>query len=499
MSAFQAGLLIVAGLAVFAPNLNAYFLADDFVLLSWSGASSPEQVLAFFDPNTSWFYRPMVRLYYWAGQSLFGLRAGPFHGFSMLLHAANAYLVYRLVVALWHSHMQGQREPGARVQRAWDSELGSGRWAGLAGAVIFLLNPHHAETVSWVAAVADLLGALCTLGAMMLFVRFLRSGGLVRLVGSGVLFAVGLLTRETAALLPVLALLYAGVFYRRAVVGRMAGAFAVYGAMLVAYAGVQMAGRPPGVGAVARGGLQFHPLHLDSILLGILDYVHGLVPGGHLLAQQSLDVLRVLVWVEWAVLALAALALWKAGQRVVLFGLGWLLVSPLVFVFFTPPTDRYFYLPSVGYAILAAGLLAGVLEASLNRHRDGAVKAAVAGLAAVLVVWQGVALAGRVGQWQAVGHASGGVLHDIKQAVPHPPDHAAFYFVDLPPFIDGVPAFQNALPYAVQLAYGNPTLSARSVTCEQLQQVPPEPHSYIFRFKGDGVTRLTDRTQCLPR
>ena len=39
-----AALLIACGLLVFVPNLNAYFLSDDFVLLSWTRVHSAGDV-----------------------------------------------------------------------------------------------------------------------------------------------------------------------------------------------------------------------------------------------------------------------------------------------------------------------------------------------------------------------------------------------------------------------------------------------------------------------
>src|SRR5438874_1654292 len=92
-----AAFLIACGLLVFVPNLNAYFISDDFVLLSWTRVHSIGEALAFFDPHTFWFYRPLVKVVYWAGQDLFGLRAAPLHLFSHILDGSNAYLVYRLM------------------------------------------------------------------------------------------------------------------------------------------------------------------------------------------------------------------------------------------------------------------------------------------------------------------------------------------------------------------------------------------------------------------
>src|SRR5207248_5022218 len=140
-----------------------------------------------------------------------------------------------------------------------------------------------------------------------------------------------------------------------------------YGLVLAGYLALQALGNDKGQITTARGGLQFRALNLDSVLLGIMDYVHGLVPGGSFLARMPLDTLRIVVWVEWAVIVLLAVALWRV-QRTALFGLGWVLITPLVFVFFSSsPTDRYFYLPSIGYSIAAASLLTSFPRVALQR------------------------------------------------------------------------------------------------------------------------------------
>ena len=487
-----AGLVLLGSLLAFVPSLSGYFLSDDFVLLSWTRAGSPAEVAAFFDPATPWFYRPGVKVVYWLGQSLFGLHAAPMHLLSLLLHGANGYMVYRLVTRL----------SAERV----------GWLTGLAAGLIFLLNPRHAETVSWIAAVGDLLGTFCILASLLLLLRFREKPRLNYLAGSLLLFTAGLFTRETAVVLPVLALLAvltlssrrkreAGTSpstrrvspYRSMVRG--AALLGLYLVPLLAYLAVQSAGR--GSTALSRGGLQFRQLNPDSVALGVMDYIHGLVPGSNYFAGLPLDTLRVVVWVELAVIAGIAILMWRMRWRVMLFGLGWLMTTPLLFVFFNAPTDRYFYLPSIGYSIVAASLVVGIVQVSLKLQLPVMpTKVAAAMLAAALLGNQGLSLAAKEGAWYNAGQASGGVFHDVRRAAPSPPARAHFYFVDLPLFLDGVPTFQNALPQALHLLYGDTSLTASPVTCDELAGAEiPEP-AYFFRFKGNGLEQFASAQEC---
>lgn len=488
---FVAVLLIACGLLVFVPNLTGYFLADDFVLLSWTQARSADDVLAFFDPNVEWFYRPFVKVIYWAGQSIFGLRAAPFHLLSLLLHGLNAYLVYRLASG-----------SGLRA-RGW--------MIGLAAGLLFLLNSHHAETVSWIAAIGDLGGLFCILTALLLFRRFRSSGRPLLLAASVGVFALGLLTRETVVVLPLL--LAADVLiFGRMLVGKgkdrgarirwLLVAVGAYAVVLLAYLAVQLAGRS-GTGGAGRGGLQFHMLNLDSILLGIFDYVHGLMPGGRTLAALSLDTLRTVVWVEaLALVALLGLLLWQR-QRLALFGLVWMLATPLLFVFFTGPTDRYFYLPSVGYALFAVGLVGWLVGFLSHRTRQSGRVAGAMGafVLAAMLLTQARDLTVKEAAWHAAGKVSGGVYNDVKRSVPVPGYSDRFYFVGLPMFMDGVPVFQNALTSGLQAIYGNGSLEGFAVTCDELQPGRLEETiypQYFFRFKGDGAERILKPEDCLP-
>jgi 4-amino-4-deoxy-L-arabinose transferase-like glycosyltransferase len=468
-------------LTLYLPSLGSYFLSDDFVLLTWTRVDSIGEVAGFFDPGTFWFYRPMVKVVYWLGQGTFGLRAAPFHLFSLVLHGLNAYLVYRLVA----------RQAGAR-------------WvAGLAAALLFLLNAHHAETISWIAAIGDLMAAFCMLSALILFQRYLEGHSVLTIAASVALFALGLLSRETAVMLPALFLLSLFVLPGKGRVAvplsRLAVASVAYVVVLVGYLGVQLIGRNGTQAGVGRGGLQFRPLNLDSILLAIMDYVHGLVPGGSMLAQLPLDALRITVWFEWLVVIALAVVLCRMGYRLALFGLLWLLLTPLLFIFFSAPSDRYFYLPSIGYAIFMAAILTGLLAWTQRRlpRLHISARAIASMLVAGLLLFQAVDLLARENAWRVAGQATGGVFHDIRQAVPEPRDYSAFYFVDLPMFLNGVPTFQNAVQEGVQLIYENDTIAASAVTCDYLRQQAELPrYSFFFRFKGDGVQQIPGVNEC---
>ncbi len=477
--------ILLLALLPFLPNLTGYFLADDFVLLKWTQIHSLRGVLDFFDPNTFWFYRPLVKVYYWAGQSLFGLHPFPFHLFSVLLHLANGFLIYHLVA----------RQPKI------------GRVAGLIAALIFMLTPYNTETVSWIAAIGDLVAVFCILSALILFQFYREQSKPAHLILPIMLFAVGLFTREITIILPVLLILDVllldqsrldiRVAWQRQL-ARVIYQLAGYLVVVLLYLGIQFAGRSGAT--LERGGLGFHALSIASILLGIMDYVHGLLPGGGLLAALPLEYLRVIIWVEAAILLVGAALLWRGKQYLALFGLTWMLVTPLLFIFFSAPTDRYFYLPAVGYAILVSSLMVG-LERLVAVGRPPLL-INVAGVVAIFLIGsllfsQTLSLLAKQNRWRTAGHVSGSVVHDLQQAVPDPHDYGAFYLVDMPATLDGVPFLGNDLQQAIQLIYNNQTLTASSVSCDYLAaQAEPPKYGYLFRFKDNRVEQLATKEGC---
>lgn len=479
-SRLPALLLLLAAIALFLPNLGGYFVSDDFVLLDWTHGRSMADLPGFFDPNTFWFYRPGVKVYYWLGQSLFGLHAAPFHLFSLALHALNGYLLYRLVVR----------------------QKGTTQWAGVLAALLFMLVPYHAETVSWVAATGDLVAAASVLGSLHLVQHYHEREQARYAVLSVALFALGLFTRETAVMLPLLYIFLVVIMREpgddRFALKKVALPLACYALIPALYVGIQAIGQSS-YSALARGGLSFRDLSLTSILLGIGDYVNRLLPGGGFVAALPLDTLDWVIWLEALLLAAMAFVLWRTGLRLALFGLAWLLTTPLLFVFFNATTDRYFYLPSIGYAILIAALVQALPLLRGIRTRPALQRLVLSTsllVVALIIISHVPRLLTRLEAWRHAGALSGGVIADTVRAVPEPEDYSAFYYVGMPLHTDGIPVFGNGIQQAAQLVYQNSTITANFVTCSELQRGELPRYSYFFSFKGDGVLPLANREAC---
>ncbi len=99
-------------------------------------------------------WHPITWLSHMLDVELFGLQSGAHHLVNVLSHAANAVLVFLLLMKL-----TGHRWPAATV-------------AGL-----FALHPLHVESVAWVAERKDVLSAFFGLLTLLAYVRFAKNAG----------------------------------------------------------------------------------------------------------------------------------------------------------------------------------------------------------------------------------------------------------------------------------------------------------------------------------
>lgn len=140
---------------------------------------------AFTHPMFDIYYRPVLGFSF-VVDALIG-RGSPwvFHLTNILLHGLAATAVFALLLKLTLS-----------------------REAALLFAALFAAHPAHVHAVAWIPGRNDLLLAIFTLGAVISFIDYQRSprtGALWTHLG---LFALALLTKESAALLPLVLLAY---------------------------------------------------------------------------------------------------------------------------------------------------------------------------------------------------------------------------------------------------------------------------------------------------
>jgi protein O-mannosyl-transferase len=211
------GLFLLAGLVAFSLNLNSYFLSDDFVQIG--------KVLR-GDFSVAWghehggFFRPLFIWSYVVDSRLWGARPLGFHATNVILHAANAFLVFRLAAEMLHAVM-----PELRMRKV----------VAISAAALFLLHPSHSEAVIWISGRADLIATCFVLASLSLYLAFEDRARQIYLFASAGCFVLALLAKESAICLPFL-ILIAGIYRsRRRTMGHFFRVLVVYLAILLAF------------------------------------------------------------------------------------------------------------------------------------------------------------------------------------------------------------------------------------------------------------------------
>lgn len=165
--------------------------------------------------KTGGLYRPLTMLSFLVEHSVAGLSPLIYHIDNILLHTACSLLVYFIV-----------------------RELVEHRYAPLFAALLFAVHPVHTEAVAWVSGRAELLATLFFLLAFLAFLR--RWGGRLWFTVSPTLFLLGVLSKETAAMLPAVIFLYLLLVARERRPSAFIRALAPYAVVLAVYLPVRL-------------------------------------------------------------------------------------------------------------------------------------------------------------------------------------------------------------------------------------------------------------------
>jgi tetratricopeptide (TPR) repeat protein len=377
-------LLAALAFAVFSPALDNGFVNfdDDAYLGAESrvpGGLTPAGVRWAFTTGHMGSWHPLTWLSHMLDVELFGMNPRGHHAVSLALHAANAALLFALLLALTGA-------PGR----------------ALFAAALFAVHPLRVESVAWAAERKDVLAGLFWLLACLAFVRWARRprGASATLVA--VLLAAGLMAKPSLVALPPVLLvlawwplgaLGAGPGRRGARAALAAAAPLLALAAAAAAATLALQGEAGAIRSLGRFAL---PARLENAAVSAVRYLGDLAWPAGLAPFYPFPEAGLPAW-QWGG-ALALLAGATAGalalRRRAPFALaGWLWylaalapVAGIVQVGGQARADRYTYLSQIGVAI-ALSWGGGALVARLAAGpRRAAVRTVAAAAAAAWIV-----------------------------------------------------------------------------------------------------------------
>jgi Tfp pilus assembly protein PilF len=341
-------------------------IVDNVVIHSWRFLAHyfiPQISAGIAPPSSGTFYRPIVLLWLRVNYAIFGLHPAGWHFAMLALHVLATYLVFVAVGKL----------------------TGSRRTAALA-AVLFGLHPVHVENVAWLSSVNDLLMTVFLLASFLAYLDFRNGSKKIWMATSVLWFGLALLSKETAAVFPLLIFAFAALFSQpRApensnpvlaplkdwpvlkLSALQDGLVSVpYFAVLAAY----MAARRMMLHGLAQ---PLAPLGWATMVLtwpSILwfDLKHLLLPISssefyslaYVTAPGFENFLLPIIFLLVALAVVACLISKLPDPRVGVFALGWAIATilPTLYLRAIAPDnfvhDRFLYLPSVGIVILVA-------------------------------------------------------------------------------------------------------------------------------------------------
>jgi hypothetical protein len=470
-------------LIAFGGGIGNKPVAEDFI--------QPREFLVLGDDRQ---FRPLFAVPLLLIRLIFGPIATapePYHVLSLLVHLVSIGMLFLLVRQLTHSAA-----------------------LSLAAAALFAVFPRQHGSVLWPAGLSQpIMGSLLLL-AVLLYVKG-RQDGNAKLCGAAVIvYCLSIFANEAGAaglaLFGLYELCWQMQFTRAAFLGALKRSclyvlpfvlpVLIYGSILV----LGSSGLSRFVGA--RSDTSFYHLSLstDQIrdLAGYISYT--LVP---FIPLRTDDLAIKVVLLTISLVAIAAALL--LGSRLTRFAAGWIVVTVLPYVLLVPygNAERYFYVPSMGFALLAVGAFQQVrskLEFGCTSRWPASPRIVrmlgLLVLASYLTV-SVVMLRERTSEWKASGDAIAGLLDQVYADNPAVTSDSSFYFVGLPDHRDqayflalGTRAalrdHYNATWLQVNASH-DPELVQQITDCESCHQSNGSNHVRVYLYDQG---RLIDRS-----
>jgi tetratricopeptide (TPR) repeat protein len=389
------GIVAIIALTVIAywPALHAGFIWDDDQYVTGNALLNDVQGLwRIWIPRQTPQYYPMVFTMFWIEHQLWGFDASKFHLVNVLLHAANALLVWRLARIL-------------KIPGAW-----------LIGAV-FALHPVHVESVAWITERKNVLSELFYLVAAIAYLRFdaIRFGDVSApgnrqiakspdrqkpwswYIHSLVLFILALLSKSVTCSLPAALILMMLWQRKQLTIRRLAPLvpFFVIGLVLALNTAMVERDHVKAIGpdfafsfaerlSIAGRALLFYPAKLLWPQPLIFVYERWTIDASNVAAYWPVALVTLI--------AIAAIVLYRRGVRgpglalaffagTIFPALGFVNVYPMIFSFVA---DHFQYLASLGIIALVIGGLAWWLDDSRRLALLGAMLLPILGF----LTWQ---------------------------------------------------------------------------------------------------------------
>ena len=469
--------LIFAGIVLLAPMIGDYFVGDDFTWFRWA-ATPPTSILQYFLQSDGFFYRPGTKIYFYLMYHFFWLNQVAYHVVSLTLHLGVVILIFILAKKLFKNRL----------------------FAAMV-AFVFLILSGYTEIVFWIAATGSLIATFFGLLGLVLFIEWDEKKQWLYYVGSIASFAFALLFHELGVVLPLLVLVYMLKDYSWEVFKNTLKRFdflALFIPILI-YLPLRFIANSHWTGGDYSYSIIKLPFNIFGNILGYTSLT--------LLGQIALpyyeklrsfgraDILIVSAAILLALILLLVLykkvfqQFTKEEKGIVVFGIGFFVVSLLPFLGLGDITSRYSYLASVGVVAILILAFKKIYQYLLSNGKEIAF-----GVVTVLVMVYSMLQVIQVQQsyfdWSGAGAkvqqffiALDSSYLDFWSQQP-----MQFHFVNVPIKYNSAWVFPVGLSDAVWFALKNPQAKViiNNDVQTALNQAGPAETNRVFVFNDDG-------------
>ncbi|MBI5075986.1 MAG: tetratricopeptide repeat protein [Nitrospirae bacterium] len=369
---FSSFLVVIMALMVYANSLENGFVWDDANVIAKNQVLRQE-ILPLFskidvarDIEMNPYYRPLTLFTFLVEERLHGLTVLYMHLINVLLHAANAFLVYKLARSIIYDN-----------------------YAALLAGLLFAIHPLGTEAVNFLAGGRNTL--LSCFFILMTYLShswsILHKKTSIAFAGAGFFFA-ALFSKETSlAILPfVVSLEFASLrsYASNAKLKAVARLFP-YAICAAVYFVLRH-------NALSQAGIQIDifsglmPRLLNNLYIiprYILTIIWPLSVSPRYVIPDDLHLLALPLAAAWFCIISMIVWLFAGGRsKAVIFGLFWLVffwlpVSGIVSIPSAPLADRYLYLPAIGLWIIIADQFVRLLSHDGMMRRYAAIGAVI--------------------------------------------------------------------------------------------------------------------------
>jgi len=374
LSPNRLSILLILLAVIYLPSLqNGYVGWDDALVGNNKNirSLSPGNLVHIFVPRPfDSSYQPMRTLAHALVYAVNGTRPFGYLVFNILLYLVNVFLFYKVVKLLLELHGN-------------DSPSISADTVSLASAVVFGLLPVHVEVISWLQGGKQTLMAAFFLGSFYCYLCF-RKEGRENFYWAGVfLFVLSLASQPGALAMPLVILAYETFIYGcggRSVLRRtleicwrtmpfvLPAVILGFQLLFVSTVGKSLSARPPLLSSIFTAPILWGKYLIKLFLPVNLTCRYPLAAPEIPLLIQGITMAVLIIFI--GLTAYRAAGRNKAG----LFGVLWFALTLLptsgLAATSTLMADRYLYLPSMGFALIA-GLIYGRLESARDSSLAG--------------------------------------------------------------------------------------------------------------------------------